>query len=308
MRPSLKIPSHIAIIGGGQWGHALASVLQHDFKNIEFINKTTRYWDKTISPETLCILSLPFKALRNVLERLTNIPKHGVLNASKGIDRTSLCTFSQMAKEYLSCPYATLSGPTFAKEVLQKKPTACVIASSHSLFTNQICRLFSRPYFRVYSSSDPIGVEICGALKNVFAIACGISDGLHLGYNARAALLARSLQEMKFIVKSLGGKQETVFGLAGMGDLCLTATSSLSRNRQFGIYLAQGLKPSQALKKIKGPVEGYYTIHPIYSLKKKYKLELPICEQVDLICKGKQNPVTALHALMTRELKAEEAT
>jgi glycerol-3-phosphate dehydrogenase (NAD(P)+) len=305
---SHKIPSRVVIIGPGRWGSALGATASENFKQIFYLGEasTEQEWDKAFQKEApLCILACPFRAVESVLKKLQKRKVFGVINAAKGIDRKTLLTFTSLAKKYLRCPFATLSGPTFAQEVLKKKPSACVLAGKQKSFVTSMARKLTTLHFRIYPSTDPIGVEACGAIKNVLAIACGVSDGLKLGHNARAALLTRGLREMGIVVQHLGGKPATVFGLAGVGDLWLTATGDLSRNRQFGMHLARGHLSTSALKKIKGPAEGFYTVRQVVKLAKKYRLDLPICKETFLICEGSRKPKEALQALMAREIRAE---
>lgn len=307
-QPSREWGEKLIVVGPGHWGRALGSILAQVFSEIVFIGEDATDDDWSLSFEgtkPLVIIASPFSAIESVLKSLQHRPAIGVINAAKGIDRKTLLTFSSLAKKYLSVPFATLSGPTFAKEVIERKPTACVVASKNSRFAKLISQRLSHSRFRVYSSDDPNGVEACGAIKNVLAIACGISDGLNLGYNARAALLTRGLREMAKIVKILGGKPESVYGLAGVGDLWLTATGDLSRNRQLGLYLAQGLQLDEALKKLQGPAEGYYTVQQVHKLALKHKADLPISEQVYEICAKGLDPRKAIETLMARETKSE---
>ncbi|MBN8555938.1 MAG: NAD(P)H-dependent glycerol-3-phosphate dehydrogenase [Deltaproteobacteria bacterium] len=308
MKKLNKNAPSLVIIGPGRWGSALAKVAKSKTSGIRVLdeNSTPQDWDHAFrSPNTFCILSCPFKAMENVLQNLKGRKILGAINASKGIDRKTLFTFSELAKKYLKSPFGTLSGPTFAQEVLEGLPSACVLASANKKFAKEFSKQLTTSKFRVYPSFDPQGVEICGAIKNVLAIACGISDGLKLGYNARAALLTRGLREMVTVVKRFGGKPSTVFGLAGAGDLWLTATGELSRNRQFGMLLAKSYSAEQALKKVKGPVEGLYTAKQIQNLVKKYRLDLPICQEVGLICFSKKKPKLAIQSLMRREIRPE---
>ncbi len=297
----------IVVVGAGAWGQALAKVLQDGGHKTEFIDIETPHETQRqlLQRRSLVLITTPFSAVHEVLVRLKSVKIAGVVNASKGIDHDSLKTFSGMAKKILKVPFATLSGPTFAKEVLEGRPTACVIAGKSKTFISQVAKTFSTKSFRVYTSNDPIGVEVCGALKNVLAIACGISDGAECGLNARAALLARGLKEMEYLVHHFGGKTQTVYGLAGVGDLWLTATGDLSRNRRYGLLLAKGHSPDKAKAEIGAPVEGLYTVAQIHELSQKIRHELPICEQVFKIATGGATPSDALHALMTRDLKAE---
>jgi glycerol-3-phosphate dehydrogenase (NAD(P)+) len=304
-----RTPQKLVIIGPGRWGTALSKTFKHAFKKIVFLGRgnSKSDWKSAMSDKPLVIIATPFKAVPKLLPLLAKEDLFGVINTSKGIDPKTLQTFTQLAKKKLKLPFATLSGPTFAKELKQKKPSACVLAGTNKKFITALANQLSTPYFRIYTSDDPIGIDACGALKNVFAIACGISDGLKLGFNARAALLARSLNEMGRLVQLLGGKSKTVTGLAGVGDLWLTATGDLSRNRQFGLRLAKGEKAKYALSKLPGPSEGYNTIAQVHKIAKKKRVSVPICEQVYKLCKGTQDPKAALFELMTRELKSENS-
>jgi len=301
--------SNFRVIGPGAWGRALGSALKFKSEDIGYLdeNSAPEDWKRLLTPGSLVVTATPFKALGPVLKELKKFKIAGVVNASKGIDRESLLTFTSLAKKSLKCPTATLSGPTFAAELAAQKPTACVVASKDAGFAKAVAEAFSNPYLRVYTNADPIGVEICGALKNVLAIACGISDGCNLGMNARAALLTRGLKEMEILVKALGGKTSSVNGLAGVGDLWLTATGDLSRNRQLGIALAKGMDLNAALASLSGPAEGFYTVMQVHQIAKKKKLSLPISEQVFEICEGRRKPNEALKILMMRELKPEDA-
>lgn len=304
----------IIIFGPGAWGSALGSVIK--FKGMEPVfwgpEKSIAQFSSTLNSRTLVVVATPFKEIRSILKTLKGLKIAGLVNASKGIDRESLLTFSSLAQKNLKCPFATLSGPTFADELAQKKPTACVLAGKDKKFLTDVAAFFSTSYFRIYTSNDPLGVEICGAFKNVLAIACGISDGLHLGLNARAALLTRGLKEMESLVKALGGKTPTVYGLAGVGDLWMTATGDLSRNRQLGLKIATTDLTKNPIEKIlselSGPAEGFYSVTQAQTLAKKHRLDLPICEQIFKICLGEQNPKEALRELMTRELKPEDSS
>lgn len=307
-RRSLRSPN-ICIIGNGLWGKALGSLVKPQFKKLTYLGReaSTKDWKLALEDAPLVIYAAPFSELEDILKKLEGYPPSGLINAAKGIDRRSLLTFTSLAQRFLSIPLATLSGPTFATEVSQKKPTACVLAGKNRNFIKGFAQRVSNAYFRMYLSDDPIGVEVCGAVKNVLAIACGISDGLHLGLNARAALLTRGLREMRTLVDIQGGRGESVFGLAGVGDLWLTATGDLSRNRQFGLQIGQGCSQKAALEKLNGICEGLYTVRQINQLSKVHKLDLPICKEVYRICFKDQDPKKALITLMKRELKDEDS-
>ena len=297
----------VFIVGSGHWGRALGGLFERSFRQVSYADERTprTKWTQILQKNPIVVLACPFVAIPETLKKLRNQKPTLVINASKGIDQKSLLTFTGMARKSKISPIATLSGPTFAKEVQEQKPTACVLAGKDHILLSKIAELISTPKFRVYLGHDSLGVEASGAIKNVLAIACGLSDGLNLGLNARAALLTRGLVEMSTLVRLLGGKAETVFGLAGVGDLWLTATGDLSRNRQLGLQLAQGLSLPKALSKLSGTCEGVYTVKQVHALSKKHMLDLPISEQVYKICFKDQNPKQALLELMTRALKPE---
>ncbi|PIR21984.1 MAG: glycerol-3-phosphate dehydrogenase [Deltaproteobacteria bacterium CG11_big_fil_rev_8_21_14_0_20_45_16] len=311
-KSNLSKVKRFVIIGPGRWGQALGNCIKESGFEIQYLGENQSELEcKKILSEQVCfvLISTPFKALPTVLSGLSKIPNiKAVINASKGIDRKSLMSFTQLARDYLKCPIASLSGPSFADELSKKLPTACVIASNSRELAGFLAKKISTPYFRLYAHSDPIGVDLCGAIKNVLAIACGISDGLQLGQNARAALLTRGLVEMMLVTKKLGGKSATVLGLAGVGDLWLTSIGDLSRNRQFGLMLAQGRGIEASIDQINAPIEGYYTVFQIEKLRKKYRLDLPICESVYKICTDKMRVSEALQRLMKREPKFEESS
>jgi glycerol-3-phosphate dehydrogenase (NAD(P)+) len=305
-----KVPMDFVIVGAGRWGSALQSIALENAHTVSTLDRdaSDHDWKKAIKPHSIVVLATPFAVQRSLLSRLARYQFKGLVNASKGIDHKKLLTFSSLAKPLIDCPLATLSGPTFAQEVQEKKPTAAVVAGKNKNFVRRLCLALSTPRFRLYESDDPVGVEVCGALKNVLAIACGISDGLHWGYNARAALLARGLREMEVLVTALGGKRSTVTGLAGVGDLWLTATGDLSRNRQLGLRMARGETPDQITESLAGPAEGFYTVKQVKQLARKFQLDLPISQEVYALCFLKQRPQNALERLMTRDLKPEAAT
>jgi len=222
--------------------------------------------------------------------------------ASKGIEIGSLKTLSQVYSEVFgdADSYFVLSGPTFAKEVAVSLPAAAVLAGKEGK-VEDLGRLLNSPVFRLYSSSDVKGVELGGALKNVVAIAAGISDGMGLGYNARAALITRGLSENKRLGKALGAKEETFFGLSGLGDLVLTCTGELSRNRQFGLALGKGEKPHKG----RSVVEGVYTLKAVHELSKRLGVEMPISEAVYSVIYEGKSPKDALRELTSRPVKGE---
>lgn len=308
---NLKLPRRCVVLGPGKWGSALGQCFQDTGIKVVYLGRSARAreWGEAFSSPSLALIATPFEQVPKVLHKLAKTNNlQGVINASKGIHRNKSKTFSQIAKNYLKVPFGTLSGPSFAKELKQRKLTACVIASHSQEWAYAVSQTLSHSYFRVYAHFDPIGVEGCGAIKNILAIACGMSDGLKLGENARAALLTRGLNEMRFLVEKLGGNQATVFGLAGIGDLMLTTMGSSSRNRRLGLALATGLSPTQAKSQIGETIEGLYTLRQVHQLVKKYQLDLPICEQTYRVCFQRKLPKNAIQALMSRNLKAEESS
>jgi glycerol-3-phosphate dehydrogenase (NAD(P)+) len=202
---------------------------------------------------------------------------------------------------------AVLSGPSFAREVSQRMPTAVVAAAAQREVADAVQQLFSTPWFRVYTNTDVLGVELGGALKNVIAIAAGVCDGLHFGYNARAALITRGLAEMAQLGVAMGAKAPTFAGLSGMGDLVLTCTGELSRNRTVGIQLGQGKALADILSHLRAVAEGVTTAGAAVALGQRYDVEMPIAAHVYAILQGQIHPRDAVTTLMTRALKREDA-
>ena len=198
-----------------------------------------------------------------------------------------------------------LSGPNLASELQQGLPAASFLAGHDNSLLTHLQQQLSSEQFRLYRNNDPLGTELAGGLKNVMAIAAGICDGLKLGANARASLLTRALAEMSTVLGALGGRQETLYGLAGIGDLLATATSPLSRNYRFGLYLAEGLDQAQALGRVGATVEGVPTCEAIAALGQQQQWSLPITESVAGLLRSELSPAEALSQLMRRELRCE---
>ena len=229
-----------------------------------------------------------------------------LLSCSKGIDPERLCTASQLWGHWLGAvPLAVLSGPNLAGELQQGLPAASVIASADVELARQLQLALRAPNLRLYTNDDPIGTEAAGALKNVIAVAAGISDGLGLGANAKASLLTRGLAEIALVLQALGGRPETLYGLAGLGDLLATANSALSRNYSFGVLLARGLQEQDALLEIGATVEGPRTARASLELARQRGLRLPICEQVVQLLDGRCDAPTAVRLLMERDPRPE---
>ena len=229
-----------------------------------------------------------------------------IILTCKGIDSSSGKFPSQIFDKYTpSNNLAVLSGPSFASEVLDDKPTAVTIASKNKEVTKIFSKMFHNKFFRVYASEDIIGCQLGGAMKNILSVAVGISDGLGLGSNAKAALISRGIVEMRIIGEILNCDTDTIYGLSGLGDLVLTANDNLSRNRRLGIEIAQGSSIKDAEKKIGQVVEGIFASQGLDILIKKYALNLPISSKVFDIINEKVNPKDAVNDLLLREKKSE---
>ncbi len=328
----------VSFIGGGAWGTTLAQVLSdngcevliRDINEV-FVNKINKnhvhpFFDVTIPTNIkatldlreavdyadIIILSLPTKFMRGVLKEINQIltSSKTFVNVSKGIEpdtslRVSQIVEQEINKEYLKA-YVVLSGPSHAEELILRKLTTLVSASNSFEAAKLVQNLFSNDYLRVYTGSDVIGVETGGAIKNAIAIVSGISTGLGLGENARAALIARSIREIIAIVVALGGKKETAYGLSGIGDLIVTASSMNSRNFQAGLKIGQGMPVEEALSSSKQTVEGIRTIEAAHEIGLKYNLDLPIINVAYDFIHGKIKFTDAIPMLMNRELKNEQ--
>jgi glycerol-3-phosphate dehydrogenase (NAD(P)+) len=328
----------VTVVGGGAWGTALADLLARKGERVtlwareaEVIDGVNRRHSNDmflpgaeLAPalraegdltaalrgvETV-VSAAPSHAVRDVMtqaSRALSDARPLVVSVSKGLDPASLERPSCILGEVLPAgtPVAVLSGPSFAWEVFQRQPTAVVAASEVDDVAQRAQRLFSTSYFRVYSHTDVVGVELAGALKNVIALAAGILEGLGLGFNPRAALVTRGLAEITRLGVTLGAEPMTFAGLAGMGDLILTATGALSRNRTLGVALGQGQTLAQALAGKAAVVEGVNTTQTAVALGERHGVELPIAREVANILFKNKPPRQAISDLMERELKAE---
>lgn len=324
----------LAILGAGAWGTALAvNFAQHHTVTLWARNpaqvatmqaemRNTRYLPDVTLPNNLrlssdladsianadaIIVATPSSAFRSTLSKIaTSVGTTPVVWVCKGFEVGTMKLPHQVANETLaiSTPRGVLSGPSFAKEVAAGLPTALTLASEQAVTLNLASQLHNH-HLRVYTSTDVVGVEVGGALKNVIAIAAGISDGLHFGYNARAALISRSLAEMTRLGHKLGGHTETFMGLTGMGDLILTATADLSRNRQVGLRLAAGMSLEAILRDLGHIAEGVTTAREVEQLALQLDVDMPIVHAVCQILYQGVAPKTAVEALLNREPKAE---
>jgi glycerol-3-phosphate dehydrogenase (NAD(P)+) len=275
-------------------------------------------WDEALahvrqSPDGLVVIATPVSGLRDALSRIpSDLP---VVWLCKGFEATSGALGHEMARELRpNGPSGVLSGPSFALEVARQQPTALVVASDHAGLRELTVRCFHDESLRVYSSADPVGVEVGGAVKNVLAIATGILDGLAEragspegapGLNARAALITRGLAEMSRLGVALGARPETFMGLSGLGDLVLTATGALSRNRQIGLKLAQGLDLAEALASLGHVAEGVYTAATVHQRALALGVDMPITQAVVDVLEARLTPQQAIHRLMGREARPE---
>lgn len=325
----------VAVIGSGSWGTALAiqlkragnNVILWSFKeeeaaailsereNKEFLpgikldkDIVVTYKDEDVTWADMIIFSTPSKFVRNMAKRFAPFVKKNqiVVNVAKGLEEGTLLRLSQVIKEEIpQCKVAVLSGPSHAEEVGRNMATTIVAASEDISVAEEVQNTFMTPMFRVYTNSDIVGVELGGALKNLIALAAGISDGCGFGDNTKAALMTRGLHEISMLGIAMGAKRETFAGLAGVGDLIVTCTSMHSRNRRAGILLGQGKTLKETLDEVHMVVEGVSNAKAAYELSKKLNINMPITHEInDVIYNGK-DVKQAVYDLMTRD-KVEE--
>lgn len=327
--------SYIAVIGAGGWGTTLSCLLNEKGYDVTLwafekeladeINRTginSVYLPDINLPSGLRITNDIEDAVKRAYYILNVVPTQFtrsvfaqaekfflkdavIISATKGIEQGTLLTVSSVLREISGKQIAVLSGPSFAKEVIKKFPTAVTLAAVNPETGLLLQEIFNTSYFRVYTHTDIIGVELGGALKNVIAIASGISDGLGMGHNARAALITRGLAEITRLGKAMGADTKTFSGLSGLGDLVLTCTGPLSRNYSVGVSLGKGMKLNDILSASKSVAEGVATSLSAFQLSQKHGIEMPIVEQVYKVLYKEKNPETAVRMLMNRALKSE---
>ncbi|MEK6568009.1 MAG: NAD(P)H-dependent glycerol-3-phosphate dehydrogenase, partial [Candidatus Omnitrophota bacterium] len=331
----MRAINKITILGDGGWGTTLAILLARKgyritlwgaFKdNIAEVNKTrinqkflpgirlpssiilTSDLVLALKAADLIVLAIPSQFIRQLLKRLKelNINSIPFLSVVKGIETETLMRVSEIIYQELgkSLKLAVLSGPTIALEVAKEVPTTAVVSSSSEKLSKSVQRVFTTSRFRVYTNPDVVGVELGGSLKNVIAIACGISDGLGFGANTKAALLARGLAEISRMGIAAGAKKETFSGITGLGDLVTTCISQHSRNRSVGEQIGKGGKLKNILSRMNMVAEGVATAKAAYLLGKKYRISMPITNEVYSVLYKNKDPFKAVNDLMTRQRK-----
>jgi len=330
--------THVSVLGAGSWGTALAMLLarqgqpvtlwahhaehvasmQHDRSNERFLPgiifpeslQLETDLSTAIAPADLVLIAVPSHAFRDTLQQAkAALTEKSYLSwATKGMEFSTCKFMHQLIEEELGTDKhsAVISGPSFALEVAKGLPTAVTVASKDETFATAVAERLHDETFRAYTSHDVIGAQVGGAIKNVLAIAAGIADGLGFGANTRAALITRGLSELTRLGIALGGHAETFMGLAGMGDLVLTCTDNLSRNRRFGLAIARGLSAEEARKEIGQVVEGELSAKEAWQLSQQHHIDMPICEQVYKVLNENLDPHTAVHNLLGRKQRSEE--
>ena len=321
----------LTIIGAGAWGSALAIILGDKFdeiflidsdkENIKKLGKQHPVLSKPfpknvrldhdisfVAKSEGILIAAPSYAFSDILENIKphlNV-HHNIAWATKGFDPKNECflheTFNKILPTYKAC---IISGPTFAKEIVEKKPAAIVVASKDKKTRDFWASIIQTDRLRAYTNTDIIGVQVGGCVKNVLAIAAGVANGLSYGANTQAALITRGLAEMTRLGVALGAEKLTFQGLSGMGDLVLTCSDDLSRNRRFGKELANNNSTDEALSNIGATVEGFNALRLVIKLAKKHQIEMPICEQVLAVVEGRKTPNDAVTDLLLRKPNSE---
>ena len=330
-------PVDVAVVGAGSWGTALAQILARRSHKVRIwgrepeivaeINSShtnKRYFpdvvlnpairaigriDETVKDAAAIVIAVPSDAVRDVAHQIRDaVPATAVvISAAKGLEGSSLKTMSAVIEEELGLGsrVAVLSGPSFAAEVIKEYPTAVAIASKSKATAQLAADLFHQDVFRAYTSTDTIGVEIGGAVKNIIALAVGVVDGVGMGLNARAGLITRGLAEIQRLVVAMGGERHTVSGLSGLGDLLLTATGDLSRNRQVGLRLGRGEKLDQIISSLGQVAESVVTAPKALKLARSLNVDAPLTEEVVKVINGERSIAESVKAILSRAQKAE---
>ncbi len=330
-------PLRLAVLGAGSWGTALAAqaarngaatvLWGRDAEAIDAMaatHRNARYLPDLPLPGSLrftadlahavgeadlLLVVTPSHAFTGIVREIAPLrrPGVGVAWATKGFEPGSGRFLHEVAQEAFGndVPLAVATGPSFAREVAMGLPTALTVHSDDAEFARTVAQVLHGPTFRVYTGNDMLGAELGGAMKNVLAVATGVADGMQLGLNARAGLITRGLNEMLRLNAALGGRAETIMGLAGLGDLVLTCTGDLSRNRRLGLALGQGKSVADAVREIGQVVESVQTADEVMRLANRHDLDLPISAQVQRVVHGDITPEEGLRWLMAREQKPE---
>lgn len=331
------IPEHVAVIGGGAWGTALACAARRagndvvlwarNAQVVDDINngignplylpdvaldagiRATTNMAEALEDAFAILLVVPSQHMRDVIAPVADFcAGRPVALCSKGVERSTGMLMSEVAEACLpDAEVAVLSGPTFAREVALGLPTAVTLAAEKTWVQDAVLKAVGLPTFRPYVTDDVIGAEVGGAVKNVLAIACGIVTGRELGENARAALVTRGLAEVMRLSEKLGGRAETIMGLSGMGDLTLTCNSPQSRNMSFGIELGKGRSVQEILDERRAVTEGVWSAESVTALARKHGVEMPICEAVNAIVTGNADIDATIQTLLNRPFRAEGA-
>jgi glycerol-3-phosphate dehydrogenase (NAD(P)+) len=332
-----RLTQGFTVLGAGSWGTTLANLLakkgyrvtlwarseelkrhiDESGENTPYLPgitlskniSTTNSLEDALKKSVVVVCAVPSHGIRKIFDKAAPYIPEGahIVSVSKGLEEGTRLTPSGILKEVVNGKrdIVVLSGPTFAKEVSIGLPACICAASPSDEASTLVQKVFSTPYFRVYTNPDVIGVELGGALKNVVALASGISDGLGLGYNARAALITRGLVEISRLGVKMGAREETFSGLSGLGDLVLTCTGELSRNRSVGLAIGRGQAIEDILKAMRMVAEGVKTSRAVRELSGLHGVEMPITEEVTKVLYEDRSPKEAVMGLMTRELKGE---
>lgn len=325
----------VAVLGGGSWGIALAVLLhkngneitvwsaldkeiemlssEHEHKMLPGVKLAddmifTTNEEAAVKDKDMLVMAVASSYTRATAKRFKDYvkPDQIIVNVAKGIEEDTVMTLTEIIEQEIpQCQVAVLSGPSHAEEVSRGVPTTIVVGSKKKSIAEYIRSLFMNEVFRVYISPDVLGIELGGSLKNVVALAAGIADGLGYGDNTKAALITRGIAEIARLGMAMGGRYETFAGLTGIGDLIVTCASMHSRNRRAGILIGQGMSMEQAMAEVKMVVEGVYSAKAAMQLAKKYNVQLPIIEQVNLVLFEGKSAAEAVKDLMLRDRKIE---
>jgi len=300
----------VLILGAGAWGSTLATLAVANGHNVRLWSRhSSQQLEESIEGADIVLSAVSMKGVRAVVTAIKSLPfapETIFVTATKGLEPETTLTPAQIWQAaFPTHPVVVLCGPNLSKEIQQALPAATVVASTDAVAAEAVQGVFSSSCFRVYTNSDPLGVELGGTLKNVIAIAAGVCDGLQLGTNAKAALVTRGLTEIIRIGNTWGAKTETFYGLSGLGDLLATCNSPLSRNYQVGYQLAQGKSLAETLAHLEGTAEGVNTTEVLIQRANQQKISVPITAQVYRLLQGEIAPREALETLMLRDIKPE---